>query len=93
MRALTTEQLKLTGGYRADRHGHRAESQPIDSFPKMPDWLLPEAQEEWNRVRIGHAKGVIKIVDGTMLAVYCQLWARFAEAEQSVPYNTSGPVR
>ena len=60
------------------------ELMPTPGIPTMPGWLLPEAKSEWRRVvrDIGHT-GVITMVDRSLLAVYCQLWARFVEGERS----------
>lgn len=53
-------------------------------IPPAPEWLLPEALVEWGRLT-GHPvySRVLSGVDRAILATYCQLWARFVEAEKA----------
>ena len=52
-----------------------------------PEWLVPEARAEWDRVVEVYAEaGVVTPLDRAMLATFCQLWGRFVEAERSEPY-------
>ena len=87
-----TNVLKLAGTYRADRHGDRiGEVEPTLGFPDAPEWMLPEAKAEWERLRgdTRYAEAIAK-VDRAMLATYCQLWARFvAGATASAPVPVS----
>ncbi len=84
-----TALLQLQGTYRADRHGKRArEPQVKRGALDAPDWLAPEARAEWDRVVEAYADaGVVTPLDRAMLATFCQLWARFVEAERSEPYE------
>ncbi len=55
--------------------------------PEAPDWLLPEGKAEWDRLlSVGPYAAVIEKPDRALLAVYCQLWARFVEGEQTKEY-------
>lgn len=40
-----TEILKLTGGYRPDRHGDRLELPPSEALPPPPTWMTDSAKE------------------------------------------------
>ena len=54
---------------------------PIE-IPTPPAHLLPEALNEWNRISIELEKlGLIATVDRAALAVYCQAYARWVDAE------------
>lgn len=51
--------------------------------PDSPDWLLPEAKAEWGRLlKVSKYAAAIEKPDRAMLAIYCQLWARFVASEQ-----------
>lgn len=83
-----TRLLELKGTARRCRMERRGrEPRSAESLPAAPEWLLPEAKAEWVRVSRGYAAaGVLTLLDRGMLATYCQMWARFVEAEQAVPY-------
>ena len=84
-----TALLQLQGTYRADRHAKRGrEPRARKGTLDAPDWLAPEARAEWDRVVEAYAEaGVVTPLDRAMLATFCQLWARFVEAERSEPYE------
>ncbi len=84
-----TALLRLQGTYRADRHGKRGrEPRARKGTLDAPDWLVPEARAEWDRVVEAYAEaGIVTPFDRAMLATFCQLWARFVEAERSEPYE------
>lgn len=53
--------------------------------PACPSWLLAEAKKEWRRVcPILHELGLLKQVDRTALAGYCQAYARWRQAEEKI---------
>lgn len=57
----------------------------LDELPGCPKWLLPDAQMEWDRVVPALAKQVtLTAVDMANLAVYCQTFARWKEAELEI---------
>lgn len=73
--------LKLTGAYRKDRHGERAQLPP--GIPDCPGVLSPVARAEWERlVPELAASGVLTLVDRGILAAHCQAYATWIEAEQ-----------
>ena len=58
---------------------------PDDTMPDCPDWLRAEAQAEWSRVVVAlHECGILTSVDRAVLAAYCQAYARWREAEETV---------
>ena len=68
-------------------HGRRPinhnEPRPPQTAVECPDWLLPEAKAEWDRLAPTLiAMGVITDHDITAFAGYCQSYARWKEAEE-----------
>ncbi len=53
--------------------------------PAKPPLLTGAAAEEWDRLteQLSHA-GLLRTVDRAALAMYCQAWARWVNAEQKV---------
>jgi P27 family predicted phage terminase small subunit len=61
--------------------------------PECPDWLLPAAKAEWARVApVLSASRVLTLADATMLAGYCQAYARWRKAETSSRKNANPMV-
>jgi phage terminase small subunit len=83
-----TALLRLHGTARPGRIRARGREPKVTAgLPDAPDWLLPEARAEWDRVIRGFAAtGVLTPLDRGMLATYCTMWARFVEAERADPY-------
>ncbi|MFJ1581772.1 phage terminase small subunit P27 family [Streptomyces sp. NPDC088197] len=53
--------------------------------PDAPEWLTPEARAEWDRVLPGLARlDLLKPEDAAALAAYCEAWATFREATETV---------
>ncbi len=62
-----------------------------DGRPLCPSWLLPEAKRKWRSlVPQLRVLGVATKVDGDALAQYCQVWARWKDAEEFIAKH--GPV-
>lgn len=58
------------------------EPKPGKANLACPDWLLPEAKEEWERLAPAlDAMGVITEADLSAFEGYCQSYARWREAE------------
>lgn len=77
--------LKVLAGNPGKRPLNAAEPKPDRALPKCPAWLRKEAKAEWKRIAGKlHKAGVLTSVDGSALAVYCQTWARWVEAEREV---------
>jgi P27 family predicted phage terminase small subunit len=53
--------------------------------PTCPTWLHREAKREWRRI-VPHLEqlGLLTQVDRAALAAYCQLYARWWEAERAI---------
>ncbi len=65
------------------------EPKPAKGIPKCPEWLLPEAKKEWNRLaELMEQMGVLTEVDRAAFAAYCQSYARWKEAQEHI--NTEG---
>lgn len=81
-----TAELKRRGSWRADL----AANEPVapEGTPECPDWLRPDAQAIWARV-VPHLEvmGVLTLIDGEMLARYCQTWAKWRECEAFLEKN------
>jgi len=70
---------KLTGSFRADRHGEAPETD--GNRPIAPDFLDDNALVEWNRI-VDHLvkTGVAGSMDMGCLAGHCQAWSDYIEA-------------
>ena len=61
--------------------------EPISAkeMPECPDWLLPEAKKEWERLAdLMNQMGVLTKVDMAAFAAYCQSYARWKEAQEHI---------
>jgi Phage terminase, small subunit len=79
----------LHGTARHDRTTRPA--QDADRFGPLgaaPRWLLPEARRLWREIdkSLGRA-GVLTALDRSQLTLYCQMMARWREAETREPYE------
>ncbi len=53
--------------------------------PACPDWLTHEAKDEWKRVTDDLASlDMLRKVDTASLAAYCQSYARWKQAEETI---------
>lgn len=60
----------------------RDEVRPEVEVPSCPAHLLPAARREWKRISSELEKlGLVSKIDRAALAVYCQAYARWAQAE------------
>lgn len=75
--------LKKSQGNPGKRKLNKKEPVPESGDMSPPDWMMPEAKSEWDRVtpELMRTCGLAKI-DRAMLAAYCQIWARFVEGEK-----------
>ncbi|WP_395706993.1 phage terminase small subunit P27 family [Casimicrobium huifangae] len=77
--------LKVLEGNPGHRPLNKAEPKPDRTMPQCPAWLRPEAKAEWRRVAGKlHKAGILTSVDRAVLALYCQAWARWREAEEMI---------
>lgn len=78
-----TNILKMQGTARKDRHAERADLQVESGLPEAPEWLSPEAVEEWNHlVSDSKYKSVLGKVDRAAMAIFCQMMGRFIQGEK-----------
>ncbi|MFF5451868.1 phage terminase small subunit P27 family [Streptomyces sp. NPDC012950] len=81
--------LKLIEGRAAGRDsgGRKVNSGPEFKRvpPTAPEWLSPEAAAEWERVLPELSRlDLVKEQDRAALAAYCEAWATFREATETV---------
>lgn len=75
--------LRVIEGNRGKRPVNKAEPKPSPIRPTRPEWMLPEAKREWNRVVPELERmGLLTVVDRAALAAYCQAYARGVDAER-----------
>jgi P27 family predicted phage terminase small subunit len=78
-----TELLKLRGSWR----GNRNTSQPRPQLgrPRCPAWLDAAARSKWKRLAPELERlGLLTIIDGDILAMYCQAWAEFQQSTKTL---------
>ena len=69
---------------------NKNEPVPPQNNIECPDWLLPEAQAEWERLAPSLiAMGVLTEHDIEAFAGYCQAYARWREAEEWMAHHTT----
>jgi P27 family predicted phage terminase small subunit len=67
------------------------EPQPDAIAPDPPDWLNPRARAHWLETAPElESLGLLTAIDGSSLAEYCTIWARWQEAEEAI--RTHGMV-
>lgn len=77
--------LKLLQGNPGHRPINAAEPKPDGDLPTCPAHLGPSAKAEWKRLaRDLNRIGLLTRVDRAALAVYCQSWGRWVEAERKL---------
>lgn len=82
--------LHLIAGNPSKKHLNDAEPHPSPLSPDRPDWLTPLAVQIWDQtVEELRAMGTLAHSDEAAIASYCQLYARYQQAEQVI--ETLGP--
>ena len=77
--------VKKLEGNPGKRKLNTKEPMPGKGIPDCPDWLLPDAKEEWNRLCDKlNQMGVLTEVDRSAFAAYCQSYARWKEAHAHI---------
>lgn len=71
------------------------EVRPPVEVPNCPNHLLPDARKEWRRITpLLEGLGLIAKIDMAALAVYCQAYARWREAQIRIrEMNEQDPVK
>ena len=84
-RKPTPTSLKLLYGNPGKRPLNANEPQPAPRLPSAPSHLSPEAKKEWRRAgRMLLSLRVLTEADRTALALYCQAYGRWVEAEEAL---------
>jgi P27 family predicted phage terminase small subunit len=74
--------LKELRGNPGKRSLNRAEPQFERGVMRCPAGLDQRARTEWKRItRVLDAAGILTVADRAMLAVYCQAWSEWIDAE------------
>lgn len=77
--------MKLLTGNRGKRPLNDQEPEPESRIPKKPVVLQGNAATEWYRITKQLDKiGLISEIDRSALAAYCQVYARWCEAEKEL---------
>ncbi len=77
--------LKLLEGNPGHRPINENQPKPRPVAPKCPSWLATEARKEWRRVAPELERmGLLSGIDRAALAAYCQAYARWREAEETI---------
>lgn len=75
--------IKKLEGNPGKRKLNRKEPVPAKGMPECPEWLLPEAKVEWERLCVKPSDmGVLTEIDMAAFAAYCQSFARWKEAQE-----------
>ncbi len=77
--------VKLLRGNPGKRPVNRREPMPPPAVPRCPSHLSPEAKREWRRLaKPLLSLGLLSHLDRAALALYCQAWGRWVEAERQL---------
>ncbi|AUT62890.1 phage terminase small subunit P27 family [Paraburkholderia terrae] len=77
--------LRIIEGNREKRPLPKKEPKPRRGIPQPPPHLVGYALEEWERITPElYMSGVLTMIDGAVLAAYCQAYARWREAEDAI---------
>lgn len=78
--------IKRAAGNPGKRALNGAEPRFGAKAPPCPKHLTAEARKEWRRItrELVRTPGLLQTVDRAALAAYCQAWARWVEAEQTM---------
>jgi P27 family predicted phage terminase small subunit len=94
-----TEQHKLHGTFRSDRHGpadHPIDK--LDGIPKMPPGMPSQAIKLWKVLvpQLIKVKTAVEL-DSTEIAAMCRWWAQYNElmsrVESEAPYDDESDIR
>jgi phage terminase small subunit len=77
-------ELKLTGAYRADRHGGRTDAPKMEGLPVKPAGLDRDASALWDQtVPQLIEKGIVFQIDTAALTAMCELWSLYRKSLRS----------
>jgi len=77
--------LRLLEGNPGKRPIRSEEPDPVPTVPSCPPHLSEDAKREWERVApLLEKLGLLSEIDRGALALYCQAWGRWLEAEEAL---------
>lgn len=77
--------LKVIEGNKGKRPLPTNEVQPDIKIPRCPRHLSADAKREWKRITVELEKlGLISEIDSAAMALYCQAYGRWIEAERKM---------
>ena len=79
----TTSELKLTGTWRADRHGDRADVTP-QGRPVKPDDLDADAADLWDAIIDGCLARGADSADAPALSSMCRWWSVYIRCDRKM---------
>lgn len=83
--------IKVLEGNPGKRALNHTEPMPTTDKPSCPKHIQGEARREWNRISKDlHSAGLLSKIDKAALAIYCQAWGRWIEAEENI--RKVGPI-
>ncbi len=69
----------------SSRRPDRPKDGPVTRLPPCPPHITGEARKEWSRTgKKLVAFGLVTDIDRSALAIYCQAWGRWVEAEEQL---------
>lgn len=84
-RKPTPTKLKILRGNPGHRPLNDDEPKARPAVPSCPKLLVGEAKKEWRRItKLLGELGLVTHLDRAALTQYCQLWARWVQAEEGV---------
>lgn len=86
---------ELIHGWRKDEREKSTLKPPLlDKPPRAPSWLNKDGQREWRIIsKQLHRLGILTEVDLTALAIYCQAWADYRDAQAHLAIDGKTLVR
>ena len=77
--------MKVLEGNPGKRKLIKKEPVPAKGMPVCPEWLMPEAKVEWQRLaELMNQMGVLTEVDMAAFAAYCQSYARWLKQLRNI---------
>ena len=77
--------LRVLRGNPGKRPLSPREPRPPRGAPRCPDHLAGEARKEWRRAsKLLAQLGLLTAIDRAALAMYCESWGRWVEAERAM---------
>ena len=85
-----TRELKITGAYRKDRHGDRADPELTPGLPPMPRWMTDRgAKDMWRRLAPSLYRSRIACQeDAAALVSLCEWWSESRKAYRALQRMT-----